>query len=110
MENKPTPQVIELKNALERRGLKVETEYFDGYKSVDIYLPEADMYIEVDGLQHLTDPNQIISDLQRDYYSNIEELYTLRIHNIDLVHHLVKISEAIADVVIERRKVLNSSR
>lgn len=106
----PTHQVIQLKNELEKRGVRVETEHFDGFKHVDIYLPEADMYIEVDGLQHLTDPEQIVADLQRDYYSNIEELYTLRIHNIDLEHHLSKISEAIADVVIKRKKVLEESR
>ena len=104
--NGPPPQVLRLKHELEKHGIQVITEHSDGYKRVDIYLPEAEMYIEVDGLQHLTDPEQIIADLQRDYYSNAEERYTLRIHNIDLINHLPKISQAIADVVTKRKSRL----
>ena len=58
-----------LYGALKQRGINSETEYFDGYKRIDIAIRPARLYIEVDGVQHLNDPDQIIRDLKRDYYS-----------------------------------------
>lgn len=51
----PTESELLLINTLRKRGLEVISQYWDGYKHVDIYVPEARLYIEVDGMQHLTE-------------------------------------------------------
>ena len=85
--------------ALNKRGIESITEYPDGHKSIDIAIPAARLYIEVDGVQHLNNPDQIITDFKRDYYSNKDGFYTLHIHNDDIKNHLNSIADAIADVV-----------
>src|SRR3989344_7758202 len=99
----PTARVIRLKEALETRNVTVETEHWDGHKHVDLYLPEANICIEVDGIQHLIDPRQIISDFKREHYSDIEKFDTLHINNSVLDDHINEIADAIAEVVGERK-------
>ena len=41
-----------LTESLEKRGIKVEKEHSTGYMHIDLYLPDAKINIEVDGLQH----------------------------------------------------------
>ncbi len=89
----------DLVTALEKRGIKVLKEYWDGYKHVDIYIPENDMYIEIEGLQHFTDPKQIISDLHRDYYSDRSGRFTFRITNQLIANYLNEIANAIYEVI-----------
>lgn len=84
--------------ALKKRGIEPITEYFDGHKTVDIAILSASLYIEVDGVQHLNKPEQIIRDFKRDYYSTGDEFYTLHIHNDDIKNHLNSIADAIAEV------------
>ena len=91
-----------LYGALAQRGIKSITEYFDGYKTIDIAILPARLYIEVDGVQHLNKPTQIITDFKRDYYSETEGFYTLHIHNDDINNHLNSIADAIAEVVKEK--------
>ena len=62
------------------------------------------MYIEIEGLQHFTDPKQIIADFKRDYYSNKENHFTFRITNQLIDTHLNEITDAIFHVV---RKVIS---
>lgn len=106
MPSKPTTLVLALQTALEKRGVKTVHEHFDGFKHVDLFLPEANIYIEVDGIQHLTSPGQIIADFKREHFSDTERINTLHISNEVLGNpdHLKDISEAIADIVIERKK------
>jgi D-alanyl-D-alanine dipeptidase len=85
--------------ALARRGIESITEYPDGHKTIDIAILPARIYIEVDGVQHLNNPDQIITDFKRDYYSEREGFYTLHIHNDDIKNHLNSIADAIAEVV-----------
>lgn len=102
-----TPQTNNLVDALKKRGIEVETEHPDGHKHVDIYIPENGMYIEIEGLQHFTDPKQIISDLYRDYYSDKENHFTFRITNQLIDTHLEEIADAIFRVVKNKEKILN---
>ncbi len=88
-----------LYGALAKRGIESITEYPDGHKTIDIAIPSAHLYIEVDGVQHLNNPTQIITDFKRDYYSEREGFYTLHIHNDDIKNHLNSIADAIAEVV-----------
>ncbi len=84
--------------ALKKRGIESITEYPDGHKTIDIAVLPARLYIEVDGVQHLNNPDQIITDFKRDYYSDREGFYTLHIHNDDIKNHLNSIADAIAEV------------
>lgn len=100
-----TPQAKLLHYALEKLGVNVEAEHYDGHKHVDLYLPDAGIYIEVDGLQHLTDPKQIIADFKREHYSDQEKFDTIHITNGVVTHHLDEISRAIVEVVRERKNL-----
>ena len=76
---KPTKQVVMLADALRKRGVILEIEHWDRHKHVDIYIPAGRIYIEVDGVNHFTDMRQIMSDFQRDHYSDDDGFHTLRI-------------------------------
>lgn len=101
-----TPQAKKLKEALEKNGLYVIPEYNDGYKTVDIFIPEAKIAIEVDGLQHVSDPKQIIADFNREYYSNLNNIGTIHIANTVVDLYLIKIADAISEVA-KKNKLLN---
>jgi very-short-patch-repair endonuclease len=89
--------------ALKQRGINSITEYFDGHKRIDVAIPDANLYIEVDGIQHLNDPQQMLRDFKRDYYSNSDGFFTLHVHNDDLKNHLNSIADAITEVVRRNR-------
>ncbi|MFP9115766.1 endonuclease domain-containing protein [Flavobacterium sp. RHBU_3] len=74
-------ETIRLYFALKSRGVPVEIEKFDGYKHIDIAIPEAKMNIEVDGIQHNLSAQQALSDLKRTYYSFLKGYITIRIPN-----------------------------
>jgi len=99
---KSTKQTELLVNALEKRNVKVKVEHWDGHKHIDIFIPAVGMYIEVDGLPHYTSPAQIISDLQRDHFSNNDGFFTKHIPNAMIETHLDSVANAIAKVVTER--------
>jgi very-short-patch-repair endonuclease len=90
---------------LMRRGIEPIMEYNDGHKTIDIAILPARLYIEIDGIQHLNNPNQIIKDLKRDYHSYEEGFYTIRIPNQVLENHLGGIADAIAEVVKNSRNL-----
>ncbi|MFA6017309.1 MAG: DUF559 domain-containing protein [Patescibacteria group bacterium] len=99
-----TSQAKKLQEALESRGVKVEREHSDGHKHIDIFLSEARMAIEVDGLQHVSDPEQIITDFQREHYSGLNNIDTLHLANSVIDNHLEEIANAITEVVRKRRE------
>lgn len=103
MERIITPQAKLLKDALEKLGVLVESEHFDGHKHVDLFLKEAGIYIEIDGLQHLIDPKQIVADFKREHYSDQENFNTIHITNGVVTHHLDEIAKALAQVVREKK-------
>jgi very-short-patch-repair endonuclease len=98
-----TPQAKKLQEALEKQGIKIISEYYDGYKHVDLFLPEARIAIEVDGLQHVSDPKQIMTDFQREHYSKLNNIDTMHLENSVVDRHLNEIADAIAKVVKERK-------
>lgn len=93
----PTVEAESLKEALEDRGVKVYVELHDGFKTVDLALPRAKINIEVDGIQHLTDPKQILADLGRGYYSHKNGYNTMHIPNEMVRLHLEEIADALAE-------------
>ena len=88
-----------LVEALQKRGVELEVEHWDGHKHVDIYIPKDKLYIEIDGAPHYTRPDKIIADFNRDYFSFKEGFFTKHITNEAIDSHLEEIAEAIANVV-----------
>jgi very-short-patch-repair endonuclease len=60
-----TQEEKDLMKALEIKGIRVEAQSPDGRKQVDLRVEAAELDIEVDGEHHLTNPRQILSDLDR---------------------------------------------
>ena len=101
-EDLTTPQVKKLSNALATRGIKNNVEAFDGYKHVDISIPWARINIEVDGKHHLYNPNQLFADLERDSFSQIDKIATIRITNDIVEENIDDLAESIAQVARKR--------
>ena len=93
----PTKEASALKDALEARGVRVLVELDDGHKRIDLAIPKAKLNVEVDGIQHLTNPHQIIADINRGYYSNKIGYHTMHIPNEMVRMHLEEISDALAE-------------
>lgn len=103
----PTPETIELKEALENLGVEVKLEAFDGFKHVDIEIAKAKLDIEVDGVYHLTNPKQILSDLNRSYYSHKDGFNTIHIPNEMVRKYLKEISEGLAEASKIKEQQIN---
>lgn len=100
----PTKEAEALKNALRERGVKVYVELHDGYKTIDLAIPSAKINIEIDGIQHLTDPKQILADLGRGYYSHKNGYDTMHIQNEMLRSYLDNIADALAEAAKVRQQ------
>jgi very-short-patch-repair endonuclease len=101
----PTKEALLLKKALEEQGVQVYKELDDGHKTIDLAIPKAKLNVEVDGIQHLTNPDQIVADLSRGYYSHKNGYDTMHIPNEMVRRHLKEISTALAEAskIRERR-------
>jgi len=104
MLHKSTHTAVLLKEALERRGLRVLSEVNDGHKRIDLGIPDAHINIEVDGIQHLTNPRQILSDLKREHYSDLLGYDTIHVPNELVYEDLERIAEAIAEAARTRMR------
>ena len=81
LESKGSDHAKELYLELRKNGVPAQLEKYDGYKKIDIAIPECKVNIEVDGMHHSFDPFQALADLQRTYYSFLNGYITLRIPN-----------------------------
>ncbi|MEK7634925.1 MAG: DUF559 domain-containing protein [Patescibacteria group bacterium] len=102
----PTIETNRLKSALENLGVRVLVEVDDGYKHIDLTIPDARINIEVDGNQHLTDVQQILSDLKRNHYSDDRGYDTIHITNTSIKENLIGISKALAEAAKIRKEQL----
>jgi very-short-patch-repair endonuclease len=93
----PTREASILRDELEARGVQVYVELHDGFKHIDLALPKAKLNIEVDGIQHLTNPQQIVADLNRGYYSHKRGFATMHIPNEMIRSHLREIADGLAE-------------
>jgi len=100
----PTKEAAALKEALENKGALVYLELDDGHKHIDLAIPRAKLNIEIDGIQHLTDPYQILADLGRGYYSHKNGYNTMHIPNEMIHKHLQEIADALAEASKIREK------
>jgi very-short-patch-repair endonuclease len=104
--NKPTKEARDLKEALEQHGVCVYEELYDGYKCIDLAIPKARINIEIDGIQHLTNPRQILADLERGHFSHKSGYDTMHIPNEMIRKHLKEIADALAEASkIRERKI-----
>jgi very-short-patch-repair endonuclease len=99
-----TPQAAILKQELEKRGIIVEAEKWDGHKHIDLVIARALLNIEVDGKQHYQDARQILSDLRRSHHSERKGWDTIHIPNalIENESDLHQVADALAIVATER--------
>lgn len=98
-DNTPTKEAVMLNNALRSVGIETILEHHDGHKCVDIYIPKAKTYIEVDGLHHYTDLEQIRADFARDHFSDDDGFHTLHIPNEAVRTQAIKIARALKKMV-----------
>jgi alpha-ribazole phosphatase/probable phosphoglycerate mutase len=99
----PTKQTQLLSDALKERNVHHEIEYFDGHKHIDIAIPSAKIFIEVDGIHHYTDSEQIKRDFKRDHFSDGDDFSTIHIPNEIAESHRKEVADAIAQVVRGRQ-------
>lgn len=100
-----TNEAIRLYFELKKRGVPAELEKYDGYKHIDIAIPEAKVNIEVDGCHHNVNSKQALTDLKRTYYSFLKGFVTLRIPN-SLIYDEYTLNST-ADFIVE---ILNKNR
>ncbi len=96
---KPTEKELILNKALNDLGIETKLQHWDGHKHVDIFIPAGKVYIEVDGPQHYTTVNQILSDFQRDHFSDDEGFHTLRIPAESIPEQVPAIVNAIKELL-----------
>jgi very-short-patch-repair endonuclease len=76
-----TPEAMKLYEILVKLGIPAKLEQSDGFKHIDIAIPELRVNIEVDGEHHNFSEKQALADLKRTYYSFKKGYVTLRIPN-----------------------------
>lgn len=104
----PTYYANLLKKYLQKIGIKVDEEVYDGHKHIDLSIDAAKLDIEVDGMQHLTDPQQILTDIKRSNYSREDGYETIHVHNMDINHDVEGIAQAIAQVSAKREEDIDT--
>lgn len=95
----PTPQAKRLYEALINKGVVAKLEFYDGFKTVDIAIPKAKLFIEVDGLNHFTDSKTIIRDLSRNHYTDGDDKRTFYVTNQILDKYLDEVVNALLEVI-----------
>ncbi len=94
-----TKQARMLYDALISKGIIAQLEYSDGHKTVDIAILKPKIYIEVDGLNHFTDAEQIIRDFKRSHFSDGDDFSTFYVTNQIIDNHLEEVVNALVEVV-----------
>jgi very-short-patch-repair endonuclease len=88
-----------LYDALKTRNIDAVLEYNDGHKTVDIAVLDAKLFIEVDGLQHFTNPEQILRDFKRSHYSDGDDFRTFYVTNQIIEKYLDLVANALVEVI-----------
>jgi very-short-patch-repair endonuclease len=97
--------------ALKALNWDLKLEYKCKRKTVDIAIPSIYLFIEVNGLKHAEDPDQIRSDLWRIHSSLKEGFLTLPVFNSALSNaELQKTVSIIDGIAKERKQAINNER
>ena len=98
-----TKYATDLYFALKNRGVPARLEKSDGFKSIDIAVPQAKVNIEVDGMHHSYDGRQAMADLRRTLHSFKKGYSTLRIPNSLAEYDLEQTADLITEYLVESR-------
>ncbi|MBS3149685.1 hypothetical protein J4455_03250 [Candidatus Woesearchaeota archaeon] len=79
--SRSTPEAIKLYTILIKMGFNAKLEQWDGFKHIDVAIPEAKINFEIDGMQHSYNEEQALADLKRTYYSFKKGYVTLHLPN-----------------------------
>jgi hypothetical protein len=98
-----TKESVNLYFALKKLQVPAFLEVNDGFKTVDISVPDAKVHIEVDGKHHTHNPNQALADLKRTVHALKDGFITLRVPNSLVQHNLDEAAKWVCDLLIEHR-------
>jgi very-short-patch-repair endonuclease len=93
-----------LYDALKSRNVEAILEHNDGHKTVDIAVLDAKLFIEVDGLQHFTNPEQILRDFKRSHYSDGDDFRTFYVTNQIIEKYVNEVADALAKVILDLKQ------
>lgn len=102
-----TSEAKKLYYALIDEGVPAKLELNDGYKTIDIAVPDAMINIEVDGGQHNFNSEQALSDLKRTYYSMKKGYFTIRIPNSLIRDYFDDAVNLVVEILNESKKQLD---
>ena len=88
-------------------GINAKLEHWDGFKHIDIAIPDLRVNIEVDGKHHLFSSKQLSADIERSHYSKEEGIDTIRIPNQFIDEDVVGLARSIALVARKRYAEMN---
>jgi len=103
---KTSEQQVFIHLALNHRGIDNILEYCDDHKSVDIAILESKLYVEVNGLHHAYDADQLVRDMKRDAHSFDDGYLTLHVYNVALDGKFNTVVNAIRSISEKRKKQL----
>ena len=103
-----TPEAKLLYTALRKEKVPAHLEKWDGYKHIDIAIPEAMINIEIDGCHHNLDSIQALADLKRTYHSFKKGYFTLRIPNSLIRNHLDEVVDLVIEILNESNEQLDA--
>ena len=98
-QKKITPEEKKLFDELISRDVECVLHKNDGYKTIDLVLPEYMLNIEVDGAQHNFDAKQAFSDLARSRHSRQKGWETIRFPNSVIRNDVKKVAKEIEEIV-----------
>jgi len=87
---------------LASRNIDVTLHFNDGFKTVDLAILSADLYLEVDGEQHCYKTKQARSDLTRTKHDLLKGIVTIRIPNVLVQNELEYTADMIEEIVEDR--------
>ena len=67
---------------------------------MDLFIEEAKLYIEIDGLNHWLNPKQIQADFSSDHYSDQDGFRTFRVPSFVVLTETNRLVRAIRDISI----------
>lgn len=103
---KSTQEAQKLYEILIKKGFNAKLELWDGFKHIDIAIPDYKVNIEVDGKHHQS-KKQALADLKRTYHSFKKGYVTLRLPNELVQENIFETASYIMKFLKESESQLN---
>jgi very-short-patch-repair endonuclease len=101
-----TPEAKKLYEILIKNRFNAKLEQWDGFKHIDIAIPDMKVNIEVDGKHHIGE-KQALTDLKRTFHSFKKGYVTLRIPNALVQENIYETAKYIMDFLMESEAQLD---